>query len=198
MNLKGQWLYFFDSNLRDKKLSKINPNHLSRYELSCNRVENWYCIHETDSGLVLNRLKPDYRNINSYRTKEAMRVLKENFTNHLKLSILFFERGTFGLLNGFSSRSLYNEFYKYFFVIAFISFPIFFLYFLIIRNINITILGLPLFFHLSIHSLLTHYEPRYNIIIINFLIIYFFISVNFILKKANKENLRMKILNIKS
>ena len=110
----GQWLYFFDSNLRDKKLSKINPNHLSRYELSCNRVENWYCIHETDSGLVLNRLKPDYRNINSYRTKEAMRVLKENFTNHLKLSILFFERGTFGLLNGFSSRSLYNEFYKYF------------------------------------------------------------------------------------
>ena len=69
----GQWLCFFDSNLRDKKLSKINPNHLSRYELSCNRVENWYCIHETDSGLVLNRLKPDYRNINSYRTKEAMR-----------------------------------------------------------------------------------------------------------------------------
>ena len=195
----GQWLYFFDSNLRDKKLLKINPNHLSRYELSCNRAENWYCIHETDNGLVLKRLKPEYRNINSFRIKEAIKVLKENFNSHLKLSILFLERGTFGLLStlSFPSRSLYNEFYKYFFVVAFIFFPIFFLYFLIIKNINMTVLGFPLLFHLSIHSLLTHYEPRYNIIIINFLIIYFFISLDIILKKANKESLRMKILNIK-
>jgi hypothetical protein len=182
----GQWLYFFDSKLKDEKLSKINPNHLSRYELSCNSAENWYCIHETDNGIVLKRLKPEYRNINSYRMKEGIKVLKENFISHLKLTILFLERSTFGLLD-LNSRSLFNEFYKYFFVASFIFFPILFLYFLIIKRINMIILGFPLLFHFSIHSLLTHYEPRYNIIIINFLVIYFFISVDFILKQQIKK-----------
>ena len=179
----GLWLYFYDSNMRDKKLSQIDPKYLSRYELSCNNAENWYCIHETGKGLVLKRLEPKFRNNNAHRMEEGISVLKENLGKHLKLTILFLERGTLGLLSGFSDRGLFNELYKYFFILAFIILPISLLYFILTKNINLLILSFPLIFHISIHSLLTHYEPRYNIIILNYLIIYFFISIYTFLKK---------------
>jgi len=188
----GHWLYFFNSDIRKEALSKIDNKNLSRFELSCEDPENWYCKTSTDEGIVLSRMDPMKRNVFYEIKNESLAVLYENLGKHLKLTPLFLQRGSINIINGLGDYDDYKTiFYKYLIFISYLLIPLSLIYSIKTRNYELIILAFPLLYHYSIYSLLTHFEPRYSALTINYILIYNTIFLNRIIMDR-KWNLTKK------
>ena len=188
----GHWLYFFKSGMKDKAMMNIKKKDLERYELSCSNIENWYCKAFTDDGLVLKRIDPMNRKV-FYKIKdESIKVLIENLPKHLYLTPLFLQRGTLNVINGLGDyKDFKTSFYRYFTFINFIIMFIGILYGIFRLNYLIIALSLPLVYHYGVYSMLTHFEPRYSILTLNYIFIFNIILIKTIYM-GNKWNLIKK------
>ena len=188
----GHWLYFFNSKIKKEALSKIDNKNLSRFELSCEDQENWYCKAFTDEGVVQSRMDPMKRDVFYEIKDESLAVLYENLGKHLKLTPLFLQRGSINIINGLGDYDDYKTiFYKYLIFISYLLIPLSLIYSIKTRNYELIILAFPLLYHYSIYSLLTHFEPRYSALTINYIFIYNTIFLNKLIMEK-KWNLTKK------
>ena len=191
----GHWLYFFNSKIKKEALSKIDNKNLSRFELSCEDPENWYCKTSSDEGQVLSRMDPMKRNVFYEIKDESIAVLLENLGKHMGLVPLFLQRGTINIINDLykvEDRNYYiTIFYKYLIFISYLLIPLSLIYSIRVRNYELIILAFPLLYHYSIYSLLTHFEPRYSALTINYIFIYNTIFLNKLIMEK-KWNLTKK------
>ena len=181
------------SNFKSEKLKKIDPKNLERFELSCENLENWYCKAFSDESQVLSRVDPMNRKLFYEIKKESINVLIENFKKHLYLSPLFLQRGSLEVINGLpDNNSIKTLFYKYFHVLNYILMFFGILYAILNRNFLLFILSLPLIYHYSIYSLLTHFEPRYSILTLNYIFIFNLIIMDTIVRKTKWNLIKKK------
>ncbi len=191
----GHWLYYFKSNLKDKALSNIDFKNLERFELSCSNTENWYCKAFTDEGVVLKRIDPINRKVFYEIKDESLRVLIENLPKHLYLTPLFLQRGTLNVINGLGDyQDIKTVFYRYFTFVNFIIMFFGILYGLTRFNFLIIALSLPLVYHYGIYSMLTHFEPRYSILTLNYIFIFNIILIKYICSEIKWNLIKKKLL----
>ena len=189
----GHILYMVKGDIRSEMLKKIDPKNLERFDLSCDNLENWYCKAFSDESQVLSRVDPMNRKLFYEIKRESINVLLENFRKHFYLSPLFLQRGSLEVINGLpDNNSIKTLFYRYFHVINYILMFFGILYSALKRNFLLFILSLPLIYHYSIYSLLTHFEPRYSILTLNYIFIFNLILIDTIVRKLKWNLIKKK------
>lgn len=192
--MAGHILYMVESDFRSEKLKNIDPKNLERFDLSCDNLENWYCKAFSNESQVLSRVDPLNRKLFYEIKRESINVLLENFKKHLYLTPLFLQRGSLEVINGLppNDKSLKILFYRYLHVFNYILMFFGILYAILNKNFLLFILSIPLIYHYSIYSLLTHFEPRYSILTLNYIFIFNLIIMDTIVRKTKWNLIKKK------